>query len=138
MMSLEIPADLRSLRVIGPWIRSVLEYSGEAEVDAAIQRLELAIQEVCVNIVEHAYGGEGNERLTVDYSLQGENHSFIVRDNGRCFDPATRPEVDLAHPTEGGYGLFIADSLCDGFDYTRCENENQWTLILRRTAQVSS
>ncbi len=138
MIALELPADLRALRVIGPWLRAVLEYGEEPEIDAAAKRLELALQEVCVNVVEHAYGGRVGERITVEYEPRAADHNFVVRDTGAAFDPDDRPDVDLARPTEGGYGLFIAESLCDCLVYERRDGVNRWTLALRRSTQVAS
>lgn len=138
MITLELPADLRALRVVGPWLRAVLAYGDEDEdeVEALAGRLELALQEVCVNVVKHAYAGAPGGRVRIDYVPRGTSHTFVVRDDGERFDPATRPTVDLSAPTVGGYGLHVVESLCDELGYERRDDENRWTLTLHRAAQL--
>lgn len=140
MIALELPADLRALRIISAWVRAVLSYSEdgvaqEAAIEDSAYRLALALQEICVNVVEHAYRGRADGRLGVGYEA-GPMHRFVVTDDGVPFDPADRPEVDLDRPTEGGYGLFLAETLCDEVRYERRGDCNRWTLSLRRCAQL--
>ena len=136
MISLELPADLRALRLIGPWIRSTLEFAGEADVDSGVQRLELALQEICVNVVEHAYDSDASKQLRLSYEGD-DGHRFTVFDDGVPYDPSTKPKVDLETPTEGGYGLFLAETLCDDVRYERRNDQNCWILVLNRCAQVA-
>ena len=136
MIALELPSDLRALRVIGPWIRSILEYADDADVDTGVQKLELALQEICVNVVEHAYQNKPTGRLRLEYTI-GDSHHFTVFDNGIAYDPTTKPKVDLETPTEGGYGLFLAETLCDDVRYERRDGQNCWILSLNRCAQLA-
>ena len=136
MINLELPADLRALRVVGPWLRGVLTYSGEADVDQAARKLELALQEICVNVIEHAYAGVANGRIRVEFATIDDHHSFVIVDHGVEFDPSSKPQVDIGHPTVGGYGLFLVDELCDDVTYERQGQENRWTLTLRQSAQL--
>lgn len=127
MIALELPADTEALRIVGPWLRSILRYAGDAQPEATAELLELALQEVCVNIVEHAYSGQRDGRIRLDYEHE-DGHRFVVSDWGKPFDPSTRPRVDLTAPTEGGYGLHLIDTLCDTFEYERRDGQNHWTL----------
>ncbi|MGI9616646.1 MAG: ATP-binding protein [Acidimicrobiales bacterium] len=127
MITLELPAETGALRLVGPWLRALLTYSGEEQTDAIAERLDLALQEVCVNIVEHAYEGQHGGRIRLDYE-HCEGHRFTVSDSGRPFDPTKRPLVDLDTPTEGGYGLHLIEELCDSFGYERRNGRNRWTL----------
>lgn len=127
MITLELPAETGALRLVGPWLRALLTYSGEEQPEAIAERLDLALQEVCVNVVEHAYDGQEGGRIRLDYERR-EGHRFTVSDTGAPFDPTERPEVDLDTPTEGGYGLHLIDELCDTFAYERRDGRNRWTL----------
>ena len=127
MITLELPAETGALRLVRPWLRALLTYSGEDQTDAIAERLDLALQEVCVNVVEHAYEGRNGGRIRLDYEYC-EGHHFTVSDTGSPFDPTNRPSVDLDRPTEGGYGLHLIDELCDTFAYERRDGRNRWTL----------
>ena len=136
MISLELPADLRALRVVAPWLQAVLDYSAEARVEEVAPKMELALQEICVNVVEHAYADTGAGRIRLEYTTIDDHHHFVIVDQGVEFDPSSKPVVDLSRPTVGGYGLFVAEKLCDGLSYQRRGMDNCWTLTLRRSTQV--
>lgn len=127
MIRLELPAETAALRLVGPWLRALLTYTGEERADSIAERLDLALQEVCVNVVEHAYDGQEGGRIQLDYEYS-EGHHFTVSDTGAPFNPTDRPKVDLDTPTEGGYGLHLIEELCDTFVYERRNGRNRWML----------
>jgi anti-sigma regulatory factor (Ser/Thr protein kinase) len=127
MISLELPASSEALRLVGPWLRSVLFHIGNGAPSTTADQLELALQEVCVNVVEHAYASRDDGRIRLDYEFR-DRHWITVTDTGIPFDPTSRPQVDFDHPTEGGYGLHLIDALCETLDYERCDGENRWTI----------
>ena len=88
----------------------------------ALYQIELAIDEACANVVEHAYtaGQQGEMEVScyVDSSpALGQALVIRVRDWGTGFDPAAveRPDVDA--PLEdrglGGLGLFLVKQVMD-------------------------
>jgi len=138
MISISIPADLRALRVVGFWIKGCLSYAGDNQ-ESVIYQIELALQEICVNIVEHAYGSaSGQARIQLEYSYENSTHKFIVADQGKPFNPADKPVVDTNDPTEGGYGLFIAESIFDSVEYHRTDTTNTWTLNMSHSMNAGA
>ena len=134
MIAIEIPADLLAIRVVGHWLRGCLQYVG-ADDESLGSRIELALQEICVNIVEHAYGPEFQAMtIRLEYRMNGSTHTFKVVDHGCPFDQGSRPTVDINNPTEGGYGLFIAESIFDTMSYERAATSNTWTLTIEDPA----
>ena len=91
----------------------------------AIFHIELACDEACTNVIEHAYGGENRGQIRV--SWQQEDGAFIItiHDNGRSFDPTTVPKPALpelpddATPPHvddvkvGGLGIHFMEQLMD-------------------------
>jgi serine/threonine-protein kinase RsbW len=83
----------------------------------ATYAVEMAVDEACTNIIEHAYGGEG--RGDIECTCQVDNEGLIVtlRDSGRPFDPSAVPEPDinasLGERQEGGLGLYLIRKLMD-------------------------
>jgi serine/threonine-protein kinase RsbW len=137
VIALELPADLLALRVISPWLRGVLAYGDDPDAETSATKLELALQELCVNVIEHAYNNEPGGRIRLTYTRVPNGHEFAVRDQGAEYDPHTRREVDLAVPTVGGYGLHLMESLCDDVQYRREGADNVWTLRLLAVAPVA-
>jgi serine/threonine-protein kinase RsbW len=121
-------ADLLTLREIGPWINTAL--SGlltEAIAKSEASKIELAVHEICVNIVEHAY-----HHTPGPISIEiGESECLIdvtITDNGEGFDPAEIIEPDPANPTVRGYGLMITRQLTSSLRYSQSSAGNRWDL----------
>ncbi len=93
-------------------------------------RIELAIHEVCINIIRYAYPGDrgGDIRLKISTDKGRGEISIEVRDTGIPFDPsvADPPDLDakIRRGDRGGYGIFLARRIMDAFDYRREDGEN--------------
>jgi len=98
---------------------------------SAIYNIQLAAQEVCVNIVEHAYGPDRDgARIDVTLTLERSPDRMIVdvEDTGRPFDPAAVADPDLNGAQVHGYGLFLMRALMDEVVYTPHAQGNRWRL----------
>ncbi|MGC9398610.1 MAG: ATP-binding protein [Anaerolineae bacterium] len=80
--------------------------------------VEMAVDEACANIIEHAYGGESPDAV-IEYAheIQKDRLVITLRDYGKPFDPACVPEPDLSSDIEerdvGGLGLYFMCHLMD-------------------------
>jgi len=133
------PGRFDSLAAIGEYVTRAAEAAG---LDArSVEGVELAVDEACSNIIEHAYGGEGRGDIEVTYRIDGEGLTVVLRDYGRPFDPDRVPEPDLQAPLEdrdaGGLGLHFMRQLMDQvrFEFTAGAG-NVLTMVKRR--EVSS
>jgi serine/threonine-protein kinase RsbW len=93
--------------------------------------IELAISEICTNIVKHAYAGlDGSIRGQVTLLTNGVQLDFY--DRGEGFDPTSIPEpnADPHNLREGGYGLHIVRQIMDVVSYeSDAEAGNHWHLV---------
>lgn len=98
--------------------------------DETIYNVELAIHEICTNIVEHAYASQPAGRIDVVFTMDMPKRtlSATLRDAGREFDRGQVAPVDFDTPREGGYGLFLAEALMDEVRYERKSSHNVWHL----------
>ena len=133
------PGRFDSLAAIGEYVTRAAEAAG---LDArSVQGVELAVDEACSNIIEHAYGGEGRGDIEVTYRIDGDGLTVLLRDYGQPFDPDRVPEPDLQAPLEdrdaGGLGLHFMRQLMDQvrFEFT-AGSGNVLTMVKRR--EVSS
>ena len=125
---IELAADYEAARGIGPWLVEAL-----AELDAPqadrVGELELALHELAINIVDHAYDETTRQTSTYTIGLttvDGDLHARFC-DQGHPFVD-DRPAND-GEPTIGGYGLMIVEQLAASIDYERAGDENRWTLV---------
>lgn len=88
--------------------------------ERVLYHLQLAVDEACSNIFEHAYGGRDGR---VEIELESQQGSLIarIRDWGDPFDPSDIPAPDPTRPLEewpiGGLGLHLIHTLMDEVSY---------------------
>lgn len=132
---LEFPAKYRYLNVLSTAIQSMLvDLDGVAEPADVIYQLQLAVQEVCNNIIEHAYRPESEQetgRIKVQLMIDPSDLRFVadLYDTGGTFNPNAVATPNLDEPQEEGYGLFLVHNLMDQVIYEPAEGNNHWRLV---------
>ncbi len=99
--------------------------------DDFIYLIELAISEICTNIMKHAYAGSNGE-IRGQVTLLNNGIQLDFYDHGIGFDPNSvpKPKSDPNNLTEGGYGLHIVRQIMDVVSYNSQPGEgNHWHLI---------
>ena len=127
---LDIPATFKYLNVVSSSLTAVLEHAEYlSERDALIYNIILAVHEICTNIVEHAYAGEGG-RIKIEIRLDEQPTHIVIDlyDTGKKFDLAAMPEPDLEDVLIRGYGLFLIRELMDEVSYKSEAEQNHWRL----------
>jgi sigma-B regulation protein RsbU (phosphoserine phosphatase) len=130
-----VPADLHALDTISHKVtqvcRSLPGLPPPPASDDFVYLVELAVSEICTNIIEHAYhmmSGEIRGSLTpLDNGIQ-----IDLYDDGESFDPSVIPEPspEPDEITEGGYGLHIVRQIMDVMLYqANTPKGNHWRLI---------
>jgi sigma-B regulation protein RsbU (phosphoserine phosphatase) len=92
--------------------------------------IEIAVEEIFLNIAHYAYGQEGGK---VKISVSTDNELKITfEDNGKPFNPTEQPPPDFEKPVKdreiGGLGLYIVKQIMDRVEYTRSEDKNILTI----------
>lgn len=118
---LRVSSELKELAIVADF---VAEFARRACLTADDTfAIQMAVDEACANVIEHAYGGQPDGILHVACRLVGDEVIVTIRDRGRPFDPSTvaRPDVTapLEERQEGGLGLHFMEALMDSlrFDF---------------------
>ncbi len=131
---LDLPANLKYLHLVGSCIEGVLmRIEGLADPEKQVYNLQLAAQELCTNIVEHAYSGRDKARIRVSLSLEANPIQLVLKfwDTGRSFEPSMVPPPALGEPQVHGFGLFLVQQLVDDIEYRPMVGGNHWRLAKR-------
>jgi serine/threonine-protein kinase RsbW len=75
--------------------------------------LELALTEALSNVMRHAYEGAEDQEIHLALLVDERGVRLDIRDFGVTFDFESLGPVDLENPQEGGYGVFMIESLVD-------------------------
>ena len=128
------PGRFESLAKISGYVRAQAAAAGLD--DAALYAIELAVDEACSNVIEHAYKGEdrGDIRLTCEDLTDA--FRVIIRDRGEPFDPQTVAKPDLESSImerePGGLGVFYIQNMMDHVQYHFEQTENVLTLVKQK------
>jgi serine/threonine-protein kinase RsbW len=117
------------------FVRQAAEDAGMDDGD--IYAVQLAVDEACSNIIEHACHGRCDEQIEITCTTSGDRLTIMIRDHGEPFDPASAPapdlDADLENRPVGGLGIFLMRQLMDEIRYERLgESGNVLTLVKYR------
>jgi serine/threonine-protein kinase RsbW len=103
-------------------IECVTEWAQKAGFDErALYEIQLAVDEACANVVDHAYEGADPGDIEVSCRLDDQILTVQVRDWGTGFDLAGVADPDLDAPLEertlGGLGLFLVRQVMDDVQF---------------------
>lgn len=128
--------------LIGEICSFVLIGAGEAGFDPdATFQVNLACDEACTNIIEHAYSGEDNGEIYVSWEIGPDDFIVTLRDRGEPFDPAMVPQPDIPFDPDqmeqvqiGGLGLHLMRQVMDKVSFRFDSNGNTVTMVKRLPA----
>jgi serine/threonine-protein kinase RsbW len=90
--------------------------------DRALYQIQLAVDEACANVVDHAYDGCEPGDMEVACYFHDQQLIVRVRDWGEGFDPHAVAKPDVTAPLEerdlGGLGLFLVGKVMDRVKFT--------------------
>ena len=91
----------------------------------------LALHELCVNIMKHAYAGQSGQ-FSVVFDLQCDPTRIQIEtyDNGvRTFDAEQWQAPNLDDPPIHGLGIYLMQQLMDTVEYKSTPTGNYWRLV---------
>lgn len=125
---MDFPAKLQFLPEM---LGFILKAASESRLDHhLLRKLELASEEVLVNIITHAYENQENKYLSVECRQVGQDDFEVVfQDDGPPFNPIEAiPKVDLTQSIDerpiGGLGIYLIHKLIDNVIYERKGEKN--------------
>ena len=104
---------------------------------AVLHAADLALEEHLANVMSYAYEDAAPHEIRIRLALEKQRLQIEVEDDGRPYDPLSRPPVDTSVPLQekpiGGLGIHLIQSLMDEVDYRREAGKN----ILRMRKRVT-
>jgi anti-sigma regulatory factor (Ser/Thr protein kinase) len=104
LANLRVPARPELIPAIAVFVNEIAQAHGFSTMEAS--GLQLGTEELCSNVVTHAYEGDPTATYTVQVVLEAECLVVAVEDQGVPFDPH-------AMPSEGKLGTTLARAFAD-------------------------
>ena len=128
MKTIKIPAALKELDNVRAFADEVLTDTVASEEDR--MAIELAIEEVFVNIVKYSHLPE-TAAVMVSYEYDALKKAVVIQfeDEGHPFNPleVREPDVtaELSERAPGGLGIYMLRKLMDYVEYEYVEDTNK-------------
>jgi serine/threonine-protein kinase RsbW len=117
--TLDVPSTTQNLALIREFVTRVAAQAGLNEVE--VGQLELAVDEACANVIEHAYGDDKTKQVMIRAVFDEETLRIHVIDTGEGFDPTQVQQQDvkdlIAKRKTGGLGMRLIKTLMDEVHY---------------------
>jgi sigma-B regulation protein RsbU (phosphoserine phosphatase) len=135
--TIKVNAHIASLNAVLSFVTELSETVNCPDPEK--QQIELAVEELFVNIASYAYdGSEGDAEITVIVrQIKAANNktemTIIINDTGKQFNPLLHDDPDVSAPLDerepGGLGLFLVKKTMNSVKYNYSEGHNQTTII---------
>jgi serine/threonine-protein kinase RsbW len=131
---LQVPSSTENLALIREFVTGIGVRAGFSQAD--IDKLELAADEACANVIEHAYESDIMREVMVRAVYDEEFLQITIEDSGREFDPRFVPQTDVerlvSERRSGGLGLRLIRTLMDEVHYRRTpDHKNELRMVMR-------
>ena len=134
METVSFPGRFESLPQIGKYVEDAAKSAGLS--DKAVYAVQLAVDEACANIIDHAYGGENKGDIDCTLISKKDGLTIILHDRGRPYNPQNIPDPQFNVPLEKlkprGVGVYLIRKVMDEVHYEYSpEGGNVLTLFKR-------
>lgn len=116
---IRVPSSTENLAMIRQFVGDIGERAGMEPKE--VGKLQLAVDEACANVIEHAYAKDQTKRVSIRACFDENVVEIDVVDNGKAFDPSSvtpmKIEELIAKRSPGGLGLRLIKTLMDEVHY---------------------
>lgn len=124
-----VPAKDEALNEVLAFVDEILE-ANDCSMKAQMQ-IDIAVEELFVNIAHYAYGDENGE-AEIEASVADGLCTISFKDKGVEFDPLKKPDPDITLSAEerqiGGLGIFMVKKSMNSVAYERKDGTNILTI----------
>ena len=133
MKRVQYPADFQHLDSIRDFVGETAERAGFSGKE--VYSIQLATDEACSNVIEHAYEGVSGGKIEVECEVRGGQIVIVIHDHGKVFDMTTvrKPNLgrDLSEREVGGLGVYLIHKLMDEVSFQSSKKDGN-TLTMKK------
>ncbi|HEB87833.1 MAG TPA: ATP-binding protein [Gammaproteobacteria bacterium] len=109
-------SDTLELKAIRDWLRDILQQQPDCSEDCVNDAI-LAVNEACMNIIQHAYYGQANGEIIIELFREKNFITFLLTDFASPVDIDLCQPRDLDDVRPGGLGIHIIQSVMDSMRF---------------------
>lgn len=129
-------ADFNNLDAIRDFVGEIAEQAGFSGKE--VYAVQLATDEACSNVIEHAYQGVEGGDIEISCSVAGDSLTIVIHDHGMEFDITKVKKPNVGKKLEdreiGGLGVYLIQKLMDEVHFeSSAKTGNYLTLVKRKS-----
>lgn len=138
LITKEFYSKLENLPEVATFVKGVMSELGCAQ--AMISSIDIAVEEVYVNIASYAYDENASSK-PVWVGCGASDGDFVLefRDEGVPYDPLQNDDPETEDPmkmTIGGYGIFMVKTIADDVSYKYDQEKKQNILTIKKKMEM--
>ncbi len=134
LLKRSFPARPEQMREIRSLLRTALDDAG---VETAIRdKLVLAVDEACCNVIRHAYGPQCSGDIDLRVTREGGKLEFRLLDSAPVVDPQCVRAKPLGEVRSGGLGVALIDTVMDNWTLQGRPDGRGNRLIMQKVINV--
>ena len=139
---LRVPGQFEQLVQIAEFVTQAAREAGLTDDD--VFHVEMAVDEACSNIIEHAYADRSGDIDLICTSSKPGAFEITIHDSGRSFNPdgVAAPPLDVPADVddlnEGGLGLYFMRKLMDEVRFEMVAGQGNTLTMTKRSKQLAA
>lgn len=129
-VSICIPSDPKQLYLMRRLVQEISLAHGFPEEE--IQRIVLAMDEACSNVIRYAYEGDPGGDIVIEAGPTEEGLCFVVIDRGRKPDPDSIQPRSLEDIKPGGLGTHFIRAVMDQVTYDTSSGPGTRLVLIKK------
>ena len=129
-LELRFPSDPKRLRMVRERVQEVAEEIGCSK--KLISDLVIAINEACMNIMQHAYKGDRSGEIVLQIQEDSGDLHVVLTDFAAPVDPGLIRPRNLEDVKPGGLGTYFIQEIMDDCTYGHLDNSAGNYLRMRK------
>ena len=130
--ALAVAGNPESLSAIRSWLEVFLRR--RCIPDATVADMLAAVTEVCTNVVKHGYKADNVGEIELEVVVSSDTIEITITDAAPSFVPEAEALLPKHRLAEGGYGMFLVQSLMDEVTYASLGETGNRVRLVKRVA----
>lgn len=123
--NIRLHSQLSDLSILRARVHTIFKKENLSD-DMLQKDILLVLTELFVNYIKHG-NPLSDDFIIIHLKISAHLIEIIIHDSGRPFNPVIK-KPDLSELPESGFGLFIINSIMDGYEYFQKNSERRYNI----------
>ncbi len=132
LQRIHLMSKTKMLKPLRHFIDDFLHQENHLNNKKNIEDLIMAVNEACMNVIQHAYKNRPNEEIIIEFWQDQQDVLVKIFDDADCVDISSIKSRDLDDVRPGGLGVHMIHDLMDCVEYKNNPSKKGNVLEMRK------